>query len=132
MEQLIYNPWILAVGGPLMTAIVIWCCTRTSAYLKRKSHNSNKTSSQPNQLEYVRSLVLIIDRESRNNIQFKKLSQVVNTVYQEKGYEASLLSYSRTTGRLEIKMGMRKDIISKLIGMLVLEFKIKQIDILES
>ena len=133
-QKVIYNPWALAIGGPLATAFIIWIFSRIYSSLKRKdkmttiakSNNDNNKKTE----EHVSPLILIIDEESRYNICFSQLGKVVKDVYKEKGFEASVLSYSRTTGRLEIKNGVRKEVISPLIGRLVMEFNIKSIGVL--
>jgi len=129
MKQLLYNPWILAVGSYLLSAFIIWCLKYfyTNYIIRKKKRNTYV--SQQDTIEHVMPLVLVVDKESRENINFQKLSNIVKAVYREKGYEASLLSYSRITGRIEIKNGRKVDMISQLIGKLVLEFNIKHIEV---
>lgn len=134
LQEVMYNPWALAIGGPLATTFIIWIFSRIYSRLKRKDEKTTvkKCSNDDNKktTEHVSPLILIIDEESRYNISFSQLGKVVKDVYKEKGFEASVLSYSRTTGRLEIKNGARKGVISPLIGRLVMEFNIKSIGVL--
>jgi hypothetical protein len=133
-KEIIYNPWSLAIGGPLATALILWIISLIYSRLKRKVKKTTETKRDIDEhkktTEYVAPLILIIDEESRYNISYSQLGKVVKDVYKEKGFDASVLSYSRTTGRLEIKNGNRKEIVSPLIGKLVLEFKIKSIILL--
>lgn len=133
-KDYIYNPWVLEIGGALVVAFIIWIISRIYSWLKSKIAIVSKKENDKVEnatIEYVAPLIIIIDEESRYNISFSKLGKVVKDVYKEKGYEASVLSYSRITGRLEIKNGNRKEIFSPLIGKLVSEFKIKSIEILK-
>lgn len=135
-KEIIYNPWSLAIGGPLTTAFILWIISRVYSHLRRKDKKNTESIRDNDEykktIEYVAPLILIIDEESRYNISFSQLGKVVKDVYKEKGFEASVVLYSRTTGRLEIKNGNRKEIFSPLIGKLVSEFKIKSIEILNS
>lgn len=132
-KDIIYDPWTIAIGGPLVCAFIIWSISYISSRLRRnkKAKASQKERNEGKEsIEYVAPLVLIIDEESRDNINFHRIGKVVKEVYKEKGFEASVISYSRITGRLEIKNGNRKEIFSPLIGRLVLEFNIKSIELL--
>lgn len=129
----IYNPWILEIGGALVVAFILWIISRLYSWLRSRIAivtAKEKDKVGKTTIEYVAPLTIIIDEASRYNISFSQLGKVVKEVYKEKGFEASVLSYSRTTGRLEIKNGNRKEIFSPLIGKLVSEFKIKSIEIL--
>jgi len=133
-KEIIYNPWLLAIGGPLATAFILWITSCIYSCLRRKDKKTTGTQRNNDEskktTEYVAPLILIIDEESRYNISFSQLGKIIKDVYKENGFEASVLSYSRATGRLEIKNGNRKEVISPLIGKLVLEFKIKSIKLL--
>ena len=74
--------------------------------------------------------ITFISYEELGNIAYDCKAYTKALYYKEKGFEASVLSYSRITGRLEIKNGNRKEIFSPLIGRLVLEFNIKSIELL--
>jgi hypothetical protein len=110
-KELIYNPWLLAIGGPSATAFILWITSRVYSCLRRKDKKSTETQKIDDEFkkktEYIAPLILIIDEESRYNISFSQLGKIIKDVYKEKGFEASVLSYSRTTGRLE-KMGIGK------------------------
>lgn len=133
-KEIIYNPYSVTIGGSLVTALIIWIIRRIYSCLKSKDGKTTEiqrgNDDYKKTIEYVAPLILLIDEESRNNICFSKLGKVVKDVYKEKGFEASIKSYSRTTGRIEIKNGNRKEMVSPLIGKLVMEFKIKSIKLL--
>lgn len=134
MERYLYDPWVITIGGALVVSIITWIIGKIYSRWKKKDKRTTDTrinnDEEKTSIEHVAPLVLIIDEESRENIQFWQLGKVVKEVYKEKGFEASVLSYSRTTGRLEIKNGARKEVISPLIGRLVMEFNIKSIGVL--
>lgn len=131
-EKVLYDPWTLAVGGPLLTAIIIWISSRLYSFLKNRNKPNEVFNRRRNEdnttTEKVMPLILVVDAESRNNINFKQLSKVVEAIYKENGYEAFVSSYSRVTGRLEIKNGKRNDIISQLIKKLSIEFEINKLE----
>ena len=133
-KGIIYDPWVITIGGALVVSIITWIIGKIYSRWKKKEKKTTDTrinnDEEKTSIEYVALLVLIIDEESRDNINFLQLGKVVREVYKEKGYEASVSSYSRATGRLEIKRGMRKEVISPLIGKIVQEFKIKSIRLL--
>jgi len=132
-KDILYDPWTITIGGTLVVSFITWTIRYISSRLKRNikaTASQRESNKEKTSIEHVAPLVLIIDEESRENIQFWKLGNVVKEIYKEKGFEASVLSYSRTTGRLEIKNGNRKEIVSPLIGKLVLEFNIKSIELL--
>lgn len=133
IKEFIYDPWAIDIGGALISAIIIWAVRSFFLRLKRKKQSkgifTNSKNKENTMIEFVRPLILLIDEESRNNINFKKLSIIVKAIYKENGYEACVSSFSRVTGCLEIKNGSRKEVVTQLIDKLKIEFNIKAIEI---